>query len=131
MEKPKLYRAFKVLALLLCLGAGSVLVVFVIKPPCLILKYTGFYCAGCGGQRMIRAVLRGDFSDAFRQNPFLFVFLPAAGCYILWEAVRYIKGKPPLYKTRAFLLAALILLIFVILFTVLRNLPYFQWLAPQ
>ncbi len=131
MEKTRLYRADKALALLLGLGAGFILVVFVLKPPCLILKCTGFYCAGCGGQRMMWSALRGDFFGAFRQNPFLFVFLPLAACYALWEAVRYIKAKPPLYKTRAFLWAARVLLALAVLFTVLRNLPGFQWLAPQ
>lgn len=131
MDKPKRCRAFRALALLLGLGAGFILVVFVLKPPCLILKCTGFYCAGCGGQRMLWAALRGDLSGAFRQNPFLFVFLPMAACYALWEAVRYVKAKPPLYKTRAFLWAALILLAAAVLYTVLRNLPGFQWLAPQ
>lgn len=113
------------LALALALGA-----VLLLRPPCLILKTTGFYCAGCGVQHMVLALLRGDWSQAFRQNAFMLAVLPLAALYAVWEAVRYVKGKRPLYRLRGFLPAVLLLAAAAAAFTVLRNLPGFSWLAP-
>lgn len=114
--------------LALCLGAAAVLL---IKPECLILKYTGLYCAGCGTQHMLLALMRGDFRDALGQNLFMLAFLPLLCVYIAAELFRYVLGKRPLYRHRAFIPALCLVLGAALLFTVLRNLPGFQWLAPS
>lgn len=129
MDKAKKKRLFRVGAVLLALFAALLLVLF-LHPPCLILQYTGFYCAGCGGQRMIFALLRGDLAGAFRHNPFLFCLLPLAAGYGVIEAARYIKEKRPLYKDRRFIWILLAVLAAALLFTVLRNLPGFACLGP-
>ena len=108
--------------------AGSA--ILLLRPECLILKYTGFYCAGCGTQHMVWALLRGDLSGAVYENIFMMIFLPAALLYAGAELVRYVQGKPLLYRRKAVLTALCLLLIAGMLFTVLRNLPDFQWLAP-
>lgn len=113
--------------LALCLGAGAMLL---LRPECLILKYTGFYCAGCGTQHMLLALLRGDLREAAGQNLFMLVFLPLAAAYLAAEAVRYVRGRKPLFRYRAFLPAVCVVLGLAAAFTVLRNLPGFQWLAP-
>jgi hypothetical protein len=49
--------------------------------PCLHKKYLGFDCIGCGLQRSVVLLLKGEFIDAFFMYPaiypmlFLFVFL--------------------------------------------------------
>lgn len=104
--------------------------VVLLKPPCPFSALTGLSCAGCGGQRMLSALLRGDVSLAFRQNPFLFCALPLLGLYLLGEAVRYGKGRPPLCRQPwavAFLAA---LALGAVAFTLLRNLPGFEMLGP-
>lgn len=113
--------------LALCLGAVAVLM---LKPDCLILKYTGFYCAGCGTQHMALALLHGDFRDALGQNLFMLVFLPLTGVYIVAEAARYLLGRGPLYRSKAFVPVLCGVLVLAAVFTVLRNMPGFQWLAP-
>ena len=47
-----------------------------LMPRCPIKELTGFDCPGCGSQRMIHALLHGDFAGAWRQNPFLIVMIP-------------------------------------------------------
>ncbi|WP_304431931.1 DUF2752 domain-containing protein [Acutalibacter muris] len=114
--------------LALCLGAAAILL---LRPECLILKYTGLYCAGCGTQRMVAALLRGDFRGALGQNLFMLAFLPGAGIYIVVELLRFTQGKRPLYRSKAFIPALCAALGLSLMFTVLRNLPGFQWLAPS
>ncbi len=131
MEKERKLRALKAAALLLALGAALCLVALVWKPACQILKTTGYYCAGCGGQRMLWALLRGDFLGALRHNPLLFFLLPLAAGYILTEAARYVQNKRPLYKSRRFVWILAAVLFLTLAFTVLRNLPGFGWLGPE
>ncbi len=123
-------RAFRAAGVLLGLGALCALVVFVLRPPCLILRLTGFFCPGCGGQRMLLALLRGDVAQAFRQNPLLFFLLPLAAVYMGAEAVRYVWEKPPLYRKKLFPVLLTCVLAVTVLFAVLRNLPGFGYLGP-
>lgn len=118
-------------ALIWC-GAGALgLFLFFLRMPCLILRTTGFYCAGCGFQRMLSCLLRWDLLGAFRQNPFLLLMLPFLCGALLWGTARYIKGKPPLWKFKAFSPLLCCLLAVAIAFTVLRNLPGFSYLGPN
>lgn len=112
----------------LVLLAGAMLL---LKPPCLILRYTGLYCAGCGTQHMVLALLRGDFADALGQNLYMLVLLPLSCVYIVAELTRYVLGKRPLYRFGAFIPALCVVLIAGLAFTVLRNLPDLRWLAPS
>ncbi len=117
--------------LLLLALASALALLLALKPPCLILKYTGFYCAGCGVQRMLSALLRGDLAGAAAQNLFMLLFLPAAGAYLLAEAWRYGAGKRLLCRSRAFAPLLVGILLLAGAFTVLRNLPAYAWLAPK
>ena len=114
-----------------CLGLGLLGVFLLLwKPPCLILHATGLYCPGCGGQRMVFALLRGDFPTAFQRNPFLFCLLPLLTFYLIWEVVRYIRDSAPLYKKKPVWVGGIAVCILALLFMVLRNLPAFSFLAP-
>lgn len=130
MDRERKKRAARAAAVLLGLGALLALLVFVLRPPCLILKCTGFFCAGCGGQRMVLDLLRGDLAGAFHHNPFLFFLLPLAGIYCVWEAARYIEKKPPLYKRKGFLILVAVVSVLAVIFMILRNLPGFGFLGP-
>ena len=59
--------------------------------PCLFRKITGLDCPGCGVSRMLMALLRLDFSAAFRANRVLFCMLPVlafAFGRMIWIYVR-------------------------------------------
>lgn len=122
-------RIYQVAAVCLGLGLFS-LFLLLWKPPCLILRFTGLYCPGCGGQRMIFSLLHGDFPAAFQRNPFLFCLLPLLLLYSIIETVRYIRGKSPLYKRKSVWITGIVLAALSLVFMVLRNLPAFSFLAP-
>ena len=124
--KARIAKAAGLLLAVALSGAGLLL----LRPDCLILKYTGFYCAGCGVQHMTLALLRGDLAGAAAENLFMLLVLPSTAVYLGWEALRYIQGKKPLFRMRGFLPALCAVLILADLFTLLRNLPGFSWLAP-
>ena len=122
-------RACQAAALLLAAALGLA-GLYALRPPCLILERTGFYCAGCGTQRMVAALLRGDIPTACAHYPVLFLALPLAAAYVLWEAHRYIHRKPPLCQIKTTWLSGLLLLAIALAFTVLRNIPGITFLGP-
>ena len=100
-------------------------------PKCPVFSFSGIHCPGCGSQRAMHAFLHGNFSDAFRQN------LLATLCYfaIIAEIVFLITGKMhwrPSYRLKHSRYAALFVLTFVLVFTLLRNIPVYPFtlLAP-
>lgn len=129
MDREKKGRVLRAAGFLAGLGLLALAVLF-LKPPCVILSTTGLTCAGCGGQRMIFALLRGDLAGAFHHNPLLFFLLPLTAACCVWEALRYIEKKPPLHKSKGFLIVLSAVLVLTVLFTVLRNLPGFGFLGP-
>lgn len=68
-------RLFYIIAL------GVLLAIWTFMPgrwmiPCLLYQWTGWQCPFCGGQRMIQALLHGEFVLAFYYNPLLIWALP-------------------------------------------------------
>ncbi|MDD3242918.1 MAG: DUF2752 domain-containing protein [Eubacteriales bacterium] len=96
---------------------------------CVWYQLTGYYCAGCGITRGLHELLNGHWYAAFRMNPFMFVVIPAACVLAVWEISRILRHRPsiPLKPWMVWTFLAL-----MILFTVLRNLPWepFCQLAP-
>ena len=56
-------------------------------PRCVFKSITGYDCPGCGFQRALAAALHGDWSGAWRANPFLFFALPAGALYAVVETM--------------------------------------------
>ena len=96
-------------------------------PGCVIHRFTGLYCPGCGLTRAVHFALNGHLYAALRMNPLMFVLLPAL-CVVLALARRK-RGKPSLYIPTWLVWSIVGALL---LFTVLRNIPIepFLWLAP-
>ncbi len=97
-------------------------------PVCQFHRLTGLECPGCGTTRAAYALLHGNFSAALRDNA-LFVLtlgaLAARGTWFGWNHFRgRVNGEFFQVKFLWLLLAA------AIVFTVLRNLPSFAFLAP-
>ena len=99
----------------------------VIGIPCPFNELFGIYCPGCGTTRMIRSLLEFNFYQAFRYNPLLFVLLFPFGGIIIAEVIYFIRNKKIFnISTKIYV----ILLVIIFIYWVLRNIPYFSWLAP-
>lgn len=97
--------------------------------PCMFYKITGKYCPGCGITRMILAMLRLDFATALRQNCLLFFLLPCFLFYSIWKGIHYIKtGKQRSGLTER--VVVMVVLVLVMAFWIMRNMPQFAFLAP-
>lgn len=93
-------------------------------PSCPFLALTGQFCPGCGGLRAVHALTRGDLGTAIDRNVLVVAAVPVLA--VLW--VRWLHQP-----TRAFrppVAALWTLLVAVLAFWVLRNVPAGSWLAP-
>lgn len=95
--------------------------------PCLIKKFTHLYCPGCGITRMFLNIFSLNFYQAFRYNPLIFTYLIL---YIIYITINFIKvylKKPKITLNNGIYV---VLIVVAIIFGILRNLPYFSYLAP-
>lgn len=53
--------------------------------PCPFHVLTGLNCPFCGGQRMVWALLHGQWAEAFWLNPGLAIGAPLFGAWWLWK----------------------------------------------
>lgn len=100
-------------------------------PACPFHELTGLLCTGCGSQRALHDLAHLDLAGAFGHN----LLFPPAVLLLGWHGVeraarlagRRFPGSP-LDHARA----PWFVLVLVLLFTVLRNLPWepFRFLAP-
>ncbi|MBP2361914.1 MULTISPECIES: DUF2752 domain-containing protein [Streptomyces] len=97
-------------------------------PVCPMLRFTGLLCPGCGGLRSAHAFAHGDLVAALGSNaPAVLGYVAFAAVWLLWM-VRAGRGQPlRIGLAPAYLwgLGAVLLV-----FTVVRNLPFGSGLAP-
>ena len=89
-------------------------------PKCIFYKLSNIYCPGCGATRATYEMLHGNILASLHNNLLLFPLLITAGMLILrpqWSLKRSV---------------AYTIVIAVILFMILRNLPFYPFtlLAP-
>jgi hypothetical protein len=97
-------------------------------PTCPFLFVTGYYCPGCGSLRAVHALTHGHLLEAVDRNPLATALLPVLIFgYLAW-ARRRVTGRPRRRLAPAW--AIWMLLVVVIAFWILRNIPAFGWLAP-
>ena len=94
--------------------------------PCIFHKITHFYCPGCGITRMILSILKLDLYQAFRYNPLLFIMMPFIITYEIIYYINWIQDKKITISKKIWY----ILLIITIIYTILRNINMFNYLAP-
>ena len=87
-----------ILILLLCLGAAYIYFVFdpttnKYFPGCIFYKLTGLFCPGCGAQRSIHSLLRGNIIAALHANVLLVFCLPFLMVYYIILTINYLKPK--------------------------------------
>lgn len=117
----------KTKAALLVLGCLLLLFYFLFDPSeswfmpqCIFHKVTGLQCMGCGAQRMVHALLHGDFRSAFHANAFLFCSLPFI-FFLGWVELNR-KRLPRLYAKCHSMAVIITVAILLAVWLVLRNL---------
>jgi len=125
--------------ILIITGLGLALFYYYVNPnkanfllKCPLYATTGIYCPGCGSQRATHALLHLNFIEMFKQN-LLFFF---AILLLLYHLIIYLANK--IFKKNwnsilNYRKTPIIILFIVIIFWVLRNLPWepFSLLAPH
>ena len=105
----------------LCIGTGM---------KCWFYQLTGLYCPGCGSGRAVYALLHGQVFRAIRYNILLFALGVPCVLVVLHEYLRLVFPRLRL-KPAAFSRPVQILCLAVVFgFWILRNLPWFSFLAP-
>ena len=131
-----------IIALLGIVFFGVVLVLYFYNPStssfyplCLFHSVTGLHCAGCGGLRAAHALLHGNVTESFAYNPLLIIAAPSflvVALAIKWLRIfPFYSAEPEIYRRIRYFTP--IVVITVIGYTILRNLPFppFCHLAPR
>ena len=103
-----------------------------IYPICPFHALTGLHCPGCGTGRAMHQLLHGNLWAAMRLNPLAVLLLPPVAYGSVSIALKAVGRKPlPSVFIPAFWIWTLLAVI--LLFWVLRNIPYypFSLLAPH
>lgn len=95
--------------------------------PCLFHQITHLYCPGCGATRMVLSILKLDFYKAFRYNPYLFIISPFLITYYIIYYINWLKDRQFKINDKIWYF----ILIVGIVFSILRNIPAFSFLAPE
>jgi len=61
--------------------------------PCLNKKYLGFECMGCGLQRSLALMLKGQFADAFFMYPAIYTIIALFGFIIINHFKNFKSGN--------------------------------------
>jgi hypothetical protein len=101
-------------------------------PKCPLYVTTGIYCPGCGSQRATHYLLNLNFIGVVKQNVLYILGLCVIVYHFLIIAINAVLKKR-IYNYIYHPKTPLIILIIVLLFWVLRNLPFapFHLLAPH
>ncbi len=117
----------KTVLLLILAFFVNLVIVITFKFECPWNKYLGIDCAGCGATRMLLSILRLDFYQAFRFNPFMFVLFTIVLLYFIY--VLFCKTLKKSYFIPGFK-TAIVLIILLVVFMILRNMDGFGYLKP-
>jgi uncharacterized protein DUF2752 len=98
-------------------------------PTCPLLFLTGLYCPGCGTLRTIHALAHGDVVAAAGLNPLALAMVPFLLFWWGRWALRTWQGRP-VRTTLAHPAYIWGFLALVIVYWVVRNLPFGRFLAP-
>jgi len=103
------------------------IIILVLPYECSIKEVFGIDCVGCGATRMFKSLIKLEFYQAFRYNPFIFSLLVLVILYIIYVLICLIMRKK-IYKPN--LKFFIILFIIAIIFMILRNISIFSFLKP-
>ncbi len=97
---------------------------------CPWLMLTGTYCPGCGGLRAVNDLTRGDLAAAFSSNALFVAMLPALA--VMWgrSVTQRWRGHLRQLPSRWVTFFASSSLTLILVFWVVRNLPFADFLRP-
>ena len=100
---------------------------------CPFLALTGLHCPGCGTTRAVRAGLHGEFRQAFAYNQIAIVVIPLVAFALIRSVWSWVWNLPIRNERRLPVWCGWLLIVVMILYAVLRNLPGypFSLLAPH
>ena len=105
-------------------------IVFFTNYKCPWRRDFNIYCAGCGGTRTLRSLMKLDFYQAFRYNNLIIILIPVFLIYYFEAICNKFKIKNlniSKYMKNKFWLSILIIIIF---YGIIRNIPLFNYLLP-
>ena len=128
-------RIAKVAAAALCAFAALLYLYYTAEgegagTPCPLHQLTGLYCSGCGASRALRSILHFDFYQALRYNAMFTAAVPFFAVYFCALAVSYIRFGKDGVSSKIPAKAVWVFIAAVILFGILRNIPFFAFLVP-
>lgn len=99
-------------------------------PRCPFRMLTGLECPGCGSQRAIHNLLNLRLGAAIGENLLLVVFIPYIIAGFVFDMLKNPSPRVVMWRKRLFGVTAIwIILTVLILFWVLRNIPFFgEWI---
>ena len=124
---------------LLVLGIGLAILYFFVNPSdvnffpkCPLYVTTGIYCPGCGSQRATHQLLQLNFIGVLQQNVLYFLGILILGYHLIVTGINSFLKKN-IYNYIYHPKTPIILLIIIIIYWILRNIPYypFSLLAPH
>lgn len=95
-------------------------------PPCPLHALTGFFCPGCGSTRALYYLIHGHPLLALAENALAMLLLP----FVLYDLGATLTRRWTTISSRLHPWSLWALLVIVILFGGLRNIPLFSVLAP-
>ena len=100
---------------------------------CPIHTFTGLYCPGCGDTRALYCLARLDFIGMMDHNVILFPTLLVFGWWGLAEYTKLLFRRQIMWLPKRIPFGVLLgIFLFLLVYFVLRNIPFFTftWLAP-
>jgi hypothetical protein len=96
-------------------------------PGCPLLWATGLYCPFCGGLRAVHDLTHLDLAAALARNPVVVLGLPVVlVVWVLWARQAFTGRRASFAGQRTWT----VVLVGLLVFAVLRNLPGWAWLSP-
>ena len=132
-KNEKLWRIMFAIGAPLCVLNGAIYFYFRgSRLKCIVYDKLHIYCCGCGATRALEDLMRFRILEALDHNVFFVIALPFVCYYFFKEYVRIVTGKDIIPFVKIKLNTSIIILVIILLFGIVRNIPFYPFtiLAP-
>lgn len=98
--------------------------------PCLLKKFTGYYCSGCGITRCLFSIIEGNYYEAFCYNRLVFLMLPFIFISVIYIIYLYVFNRKDKVIKKIPNVVWFFVVMLVVGFGVIRNIDFFSYLQP-